>query len=456
MAARDGSAMSAAAALKLGRATIGKRQPSEVATAKFQLDVKHGRSRGPYFTFPVFPPSAATTPLAAVTSRDPYPYYAALLADRPLYRDEMLGLWVASSARAVTDVLDSALCRVRPPAEPVPKALLGTAAGSLFGRLVRMNDGAGHGPLKHAISRTLAFLDSTAAAALSRNWAEALALDAFKNTGTRDLDAFVFALPVSVLASLLGLPQTSFPVVARAVDDFVGALAPGASGERLDRASGGATVLLALLGAHFAAPSAEGLLERLQAEATAVALHASDVLVANAVGFLTQAYEATAGLIGNALLALGARPALVRALRRQPALLGDLLAEVLRHDPPVQNTRRFVASDGVVAGERMTAGDAILVVLAAANRDPSANARPERFELSRKSRRSFGHGHGVHACPAQALSLTIARAGVERLLAADLDFGELLPTASYRPSQNLRIPRFAKEGETRWLPSFSK
>jgi cytochrome P450 len=404
----------------------------------------------------VFPPSAPTTPLAAVTSQDPYPYYAALRVERPLYRDEALGLWVASSARAVTAVLDSPLCRVRPKAEPVPKALLGTAAGCLFGSLLRMNDGAQHRPLKDAFSKTLASLDTTATAALSHRWAQALSADAFTGAATQGLDDFVFALPVAVVASLLGLPEARFEAVAQAVDDFVGALAPGASDERLKRASAGATVLLELLAAQLAIPPADGLLSHLQAEAGAVAPQTDGVLAANAVGLLTQAYEATAGLIGSAVLALGARPALVRALRHHPAQLGDFLAEVLRYDAPVQNTRRFLASDGVLAGQQMAGGDGILVVLAAANRDPSANARPASFELSRKNRRTFGHGHGVHVCPGQALSLTIAEAAVRRLLLMGLDFAQLRQDVSYRPSPNLRIPRFTKEGETPWLPSSSR
>ena len=80
-------------------------------------------------------------PIAAVTHRDPYPYYAELVATRPVHRDEALGLWVACSAAAVTDVLGHPACLVRPPAEPVPGALLGSPAGDIFGRLVRMNDG---------------------------------------------------------------------------------------------------------------------------------------------------------------------------------------------------------------------------------------------------------------------------------------------------------------------------
>src|SRR5262245_25363476 len=93
----------------------------------------------------VTPPA---TPLAAVPHPDPYPYYATLVANTPLARDATLGLWVAASAEAVTAVFTSERCRVRPRDEPVPKALVGTAVGEIFSRLVRMNDGPRHAALK--------------------------------------------------------------------------------------------------------------------------------------------------------------------------------------------------------------------------------------------------------------------------------------------------------------------
>src|SRR5712692_8300220 len=93
-------------------------------------------------------------PIVAVTSSDPYPYpyYADLVASSPIYRDETAGIWVASSAAAVTDVLTNDLCRVRPPTEPVPRVLLSSSAADIFRHLVRMNDGQRHDPLKRAVS----------------------------------------------------------------------------------------------------------------------------------------------------------------------------------------------------------------------------------------------------------------------------------------------------------------
>jgi cytochrome P450 len=94
----------------------------------------------------------------------------------------------------------------------------------------------------------------------------------------------------------------------------------------------------------------------------------------------------------------------------------------------------------------MKAGDAILIILAAANRDPAANPDPERFDVFRNERRIFTFGVGAHACPGEALATTIAKAGVERLIASNIncgiDFERLAEKMIYRASANARIPIF--------------
>jgi cytochrome P450 len=162
--------------------------------------------------------------------------------------------------------------------------------------------------------------------------------------------------------------------------------------------------------------------------------------VANGIGFLSQAYEATAGLIGNTLVTLGRhRPR--RAGHTDPDELAAIVREVVRYDPPVQNTRRFLARDATIAGQAMKAGDAVLVVLAAANRDPRANPEPSRFDPFRPSRRAFTFGSGPHACPGEAIATGIAVAGVRQLLASGVEPGRLA-VVTYRTSVNTRVPIF--------------
>jgi cytochrome P450 len=348
-------------------------------------------------------------PIAAVTHRDPYPYYARLAAERPLYRDESLGLWVASSAEAVAAVLASDLCRVRPLAEPVPAKLQGTPGGDLFGRLVRQNDGGRHAPLKQAVSAALGEVAGEEAAA----WARTLAAEIHP---AEDLQDFIFRLPVYVVASLLGVPRDLLEPAARWTGEMAAGFAPSATPAQVESGGQAAAELRRLIGGL----QGDGLFSNLSRHA---GREDAETIASNGAGFLLQAYEATAGLIGNTLLALGRNP------RLREAGLDAAVEEVLRLDPPVQNTRRFVARTGTVAGREMREGEAVLVVLAAANRDPAAPL--------------FSFGAGRHACPGQSLATTIARAGVEQALAAGVDPTFLAEgEVRYRPSANVRIPLF--------------
>jgi cytochrome P450 len=137
-------------------------------------------------------------PIAAVTHRDPYPYYADLVANKPLYRNADLGFWVASSAQAVTAVLTNDSCRVRPPNDPVPEAIAGSPAGEIFRRLVRMNDGAGHCPFNQAIAGVLASVESNGVIAQSETCAQTLSRELAPIDNPAGLTEFNFGcLPTS-------------------------------------------------------------------------------------------------------------------------------------------------------------------------------------------------------------------------------------------------------------------
>jgi len=378
-------------------------------------------------------------PITAVTHPDPYAYYADLVARRPLYYDDNLRLWVASSASAVTASLTSDFCKVRPANEPVPKSLLGSPAAEIFRHLVRMNDGERHCPFKQAVSAALGSLGATQAAQQSDKWSRVL-LD---EGGSKRLSRFAFHLSVYVMGSLLGLPSDLLHQTALLMNDFARCVAPSSSPEQIERGKTAAGHLLEMFRALLG--SEDGLLSALAREAKRVGRDETEVIVANGIGFLSQAYEATAGMIGNTLLALASRPEIREQVSADPELLHPVIQEVLRYDSPVQNTRRFLAEDGIVAGEKMKAGDAILVLLAAANRDPSVNPNPDRFDAFRKERRIFSFGAGAHACPGEALATTIAKAGVERLIASGVAFGRLTEIMTYRASANARIPIFEEE-----------
>ena len=290
--------------------------------------------------------------LTAAAHPDPYPYYAALLAYRPLYREHRLGLWVALGAREVAEVLSSEAVRVRPPAEPVPAAIAGAPAGEIFKNLVRMNDGPRHAQAKSAVGACLAALDAAQIAAIARREAAALARTLAIQQG-QELDLFNFAVPVRVVAQMIGLPEEIAGRCAALIGDFVRCLSPLSGPDEIAQSNKAAESLLQLLRDAWQPNS--GLAthaERLRDHG----LGEREAILANLVGFMSQTYEATAGLIGNTLLALARHPYICRRIAGDDTLLQRVIEEVARHDPSVHNTRRFVAEDCVIAGKTMNAG----------------------------------------------------------------------------------------------------
>jgi len=128
---------------------------------------------------------------------------------------------------------------------------------------------------------------------------------------------------------------------------------------------------------------------------------------------LFQSYDATRGLIGNALAAIAADP----ALGAEAAV-----AHALRHDPPVHNTRRKMAADAQIAGVALRAGDTVLLVLV-----------------------TMTFGAGAHACPGDAIATRIAEMAVRRILA---DAVPLRRPVGYVSRPNVRIPLFNPPGGT--------
>jgi cytochrome P450 len=313
--------------------------------------------------------------LAAPSHPSPYPWYARLRRERPISFDAALGLWVVADAALVREALRHPQLRVRPPAEPVPRALVGTAAGEVFAQLVRMNDGAFHARHRPAV------------AASAARWGDA-AVEAATAAATRDLaarldgNAFLSALPVQAMARLLGVDAAQLDATVDAVQNFVPGVAAGATPADVDRADAAARWLLA------------------QGEAQGL----EPVAAANRIALMQQSLDATAGLVGNAIL--GCRG--VRA--------------TLAADPPIHNTRRFAAADLELGGQRIAAGAGLVLLLVD---------------------EALAFGEGVHGCPGERVALGIAQCAVATLQSLDA-LAPFSRHVGYRPLHNARIPVFAQ------------
>ena len=367
-------------------------------------------------------------PITAATHTDPYPCYAQWRAEGGLVFHQSLNLWVASSAHAVAAVLAHPDCHVRPASEPVPKAIADGMAGKVFGQLMRMNEGERQHCPRSAIQPELQLIDAQAV--------ETLVTARLITPGADGIQAAMFRGPVCVVATLLGFSPAQGRIIAELTADFVACLSPLSTPAQLVVADAAAEQLSGYFVELLDEQADQSLLLAGIRQRFASTSAPSEVLIANLIGLLSQTYDATAGLIGNAVLALMQNP----SLRHDAMHIGDLIAEVQRFDPSVQNTRRFVATPCEIEGVSLNPGDVILVLLASANRDPQLNDRPDNLCLDRAQRRSFTFGAGRHHCPGQALALSIAIASVRQILAVNPELDHL--DWQYRPSLNGRVPLF--------------
>jgi cytochrome P450 len=108
--------------------------------------------------------------------------------------------------------------------------------------------------------------------------------------------------------------------------------------------------------------------------------------------------DTTAWAIRSSLWYLARDARAQERLRREPALIPAAAEEFLRTMSPVQAMARTCRADTEIRGRRLRAGDRVLLVFGAGNRDPDSFERPDEIEIDREANRHLAFGAGIHRC----------------------------------------------------------
>jgi cytochrome P450 len=153
-------------------------------------------------------------------------------------------------------------------------------------------------------------------------------------------------------------------------------------------------------------------------------------ILSTAFTLLGAAYDTTAKLMSNSLVALVQHPEQRQLVADDPSLIPAAVEEVLRWCGVVQMIPRRVARDTELAGTDLSAGDQVYAMIAASNRDPGRWPDPQQFDVRRELKANLGFGWGPHLCIGAPLARLEARIALERLLSLapeyglrDVDFG---------------------------------
>jgi cytochrome P450 len=353
---------------------------------------------------------------------DPYPLYARLREQDPVHWDPFLQAWVVTRyADAVT-----VLHRFSADRAPSPEAFsaLGCSALSPIAQVMTKQmlflDGAAHSRLR-----------SLAATAFSPRRVQVLRekiqeivdrlIDGIAERGrTELLKDFAEPLPASVTAEILGVPVSEHKQLKAWSSDFgrmLGSIHHAAEfSTQIVRSVNDAVLYFRdAIRAQETQPR-EGLIHSLVTAEIDGARLTEEEVIANCILVTVGAQEEITNLIGNGMLTLLRHPETVGPLASDASLIPAAVEELLRYESPTQQTMRVAPDDVKLGGKTILKRQQVIVLLAAANRDPEKFSDPEHLDLARKENRHLAFGWAAHFCFGATLARVEGQIAFETLL----------------------------------------
>lgn len=234
------------------------------------------------------------------------------------------------------------------------------------------------------------------------------------------IESLAYPLPVAVIGELYGVgddDHTDLKRWSKAVVAYTGSSVAHADLAReLDTALAEFRAYLRGLVAERRRRPRDDLLSDLVLAVDEGDRLSEEELVATSINLLFAGHETTTNLIGNGTLSLLRHPDQLEVLRQRPELIPGAVEELLRYDSPVQRVRRITTQDILIGGREIPKGTPVTAFLGSANRDPDQWDRPDELDVTRPDVFPMSFGGGPHYCIGAALARLEGRIAFETLL----------------------------------------
>jgi cytochrome P450 len=353
---------------------------------------------------------------------NPYPLYNKLRTEDPVHWDRFLHTWVVTRYPDVLNVLHS----FSADRTPTPEQL--TAMGL-----------SGLNPIAKVMVKQMLFMDAPAhtrlrglaSAAFTPAKVEVLRghiqeiaddlLDRVEARGEMDVIAdFAAPMPAIVTAEMLGVPTEDHEDLKKWSADFAEMLGnfqhnPDRLPRVLESTNNLTNYFQAAIEKTRQHPR-EGLIHSfMTAEINGDRL-TDEEIVANCIVTMVGGQETTTNLIGNGLLTLMRNHEQLARLRDNPSLIQSAVEELLRYESPSQHTGRIAREDVQIGDKEIKKGQAVMAIMAAANRDPARFPDPDALILDRKDNKHLAFGWSSHFCFGAPLARMEGQIAFETLL----------------------------------------
>ncbi len=358
---------------------------------------------------------------------DPYPVYRDLRHNAPVYWSPDANSWVLSRYEDVSAALaDPAAYSSASGIFPTPP---GVDMTELFLPMLIMTDPPRHTQLRHLVSKAFTPRRIVGLEPQIQTLVDDL-LDQAPSAETWDfVSKFAGPLPAIVIADMLGVPREDRDRFRTWSTTLIQSNPTrGEFGAGLDAAAALYDYFKTFLEERRAHPQDDLMTALVHAEVDGQHL-SEDELLGFCLLLLVAGHETTTNLLSNSAVVLAQHPESRRQLADNPELIPAAVEELLRYDSPVQGLARTLTRPADLHGQRMNAGDTVLLLFGSANRDDRAFPDPDCFNIHRAPERQVAFGRGIHFCLGAALARLEARTALEALLARRRDWDVDLDSA---------------------------
>jgi cytochrome P450 len=366
--------------------------------------------------------------------RDPYPTYAWLRDEAPVYHNPRLDFWALSRFDDVLDGLHDT---------DTYTSTGGVAIEHTDAALKSMieMDPPEHTRMRKLIARRFTPRRIADLEPRVREWTNAL-LDRLDGRDAFDVvHEFTALLPTTAVGTMLGIPADRHDDARRWTDDLL-TREPGSPVPPPAAAEG--AMQIALLAQQLATarrehPTDDLLTVLVEAEIDGVPLTDEQV-----IGFclllISGGHETTSKLIANGVRLFALHPEQRDLVRDEPERMASAVEELLRFTSPTQYMARTTTRPVELHGVEMPARCKVVLLLGSGNRDPREFDRPDDFDITRGNPRILAFGHGAHVCLGAAVARLEARVALQEFLARYPRYDVDESKVEYHHSGNVQGP----------------
>jgi cytochrome P450 len=376
---------------------------------------------------------------------DPYPIYARLRDEAPIYHNETYDFWMLSRHADIAEALKNwqVFSSTRSDILDVIRS-----GYDLPGGVIMFEDPPTHTTHRGLLSRVFTPRRMAELEDQVRQYCIACLDPLVGSSGFDIIKELATMLPMRVIGMLLGIPEQDQVAVRNKTDDNL-RTKPGEPMEINQEEIASGAMFEEYIDWRAEHPSDDLMTKLLNAEfedgsGRTRKLTRQEVSTYTAV-LAGAGNETTGRLIGWLTKVLAENPDQRRAVHEDRSLIPKVIDETLRFEPTGHSIARYVTRDFDCYGTTVPAGSPILLSMAAANRDPRRYTNPDAFDIMRADITHLTFGYGLHFCLGASLARLEGRVALDEMLNRfpewDLDYDglSLFPTSTVRGWETMPV-----------------